>query len=1052
MTNFVTKFLEAGNKAINSLAEGSSGVVLESGVKSVSDAYDAGKKLRFKEEEERKKRLKEIQEMEENFLIKKTIEKKYLPSTVDLETEKEIRKKLNQGKDQPLLGDMSINEFDTIADMEKELFKINMSNKLVFGKNKDQSYNDIVTQNDATKELKSFHANTDKRNAETNETAKNKFFDLARELGYSEKNARLLSSTYGGQQAILIEGERAKKKHEADIRAEVARREKEEEGKKRGETYVGVLENYGLTDSSNKYGLFEKEEFMTQIFNNENTYANQIIDEINSGKIIIPVTENIAGENQSPNIQPNMNAIEEINQYLPRNKRIKKQLPFIVLDSMSDDNFFELSGDDQRYQYALGVVNDTIELSDEFWDNMSDNSRGRIEANLTQALRYIFKANTTQAKYDTKLQAFVLNDDTKRINWSEIGFNWRNMPDWAKSYVAKKFKLENEIEFGTRKPVNFTNVTPDNKVVQVTKWVDVEITPDKIEKLYGTGSKKTKDEYLNDVMLAYSIHKGVPISRFMNMKSDTAIRRAESLQHEAIAFANGNPDLAMSTIISSGLYYDRNGDSFVPSDEVVKRVTEQLALKAYNKASESNFNNLRDNLSEGKDDGGQDLYEPVKPEFIARNINYTSDFDGEGYYNDLILYLASGIRYGSLPPRSPLMGVAERPGADTRFEIETAGANAVNYRKAQGIDEKSVRQAAEFAGKGMNAINALEQRLDETGVGGALAVDLGLFLDGIKSFPKELISALGLSEDGQGSNADFGSKQLKENFLRQFNLAQTADGRIKDPVFRALYNELEQGYDTAIKYNDKAGGLAQQRALHAITTYFVAAALQGEGGKAISDADREFVIWALSRNTFSNVRQRKAALNGVKIILGRIHAVNKGLLSQDVRVAWAADNIKQYYGQPAMDIEYYPAYIQKKYFKDFNANVKMGKPDDEYRQIMNEVNQEDLKKQGVVFNLQNLQKQKNTGLQIIGLSSTTSQGIRSGNRILNLDYGGYDSANGKPANPTRYEQFKKTWGSDNNRAITNLYRSVGSEEKTKIINFLQAGQFNDMLEAIAPQS
>jgi hypothetical protein len=29
---------------------------------------------------------------------------------------------------------------------------------------------------------------------------------------------------------------------------------------------------------------------------------------------------------------------------------------------------------------------------------------------------------------------------------------------------------------------------------------------------------------------------------------------------------------------------------------------------------------------------------------------------------------------------------------------------------------------------------------------------------------------------------------------------------------------------------------------------------------------------------------------------------------------------------------------------------------------------------------------------------------------------------------------------------------VGSEEKTKIINFLQAGQFNDMLEAIAPQS
>jgi hypothetical protein len=130
----------------------------------------------------------------------------------------------------------------------------------------------------------------------------------------------------------------------------------------------------------------------------------------------------------------------------------------------------------------------------------------------------------------------------------------------------------------------------------------------------------------------------------------------------------------------------------------------------------------------------------------------------------------------------------------------------------------------------------------------------------------------------------------------------------------------------------------------------------------------------------------------------------------------------------------------------------MGKPDDEYRQIMNEVNQEDLKKQGVVFNLQNLQKQKNTGLQIIGLSSNTSQGIRSGNRILNLDYGGYDSANGKPANPTRYEQFKKTWGSDNNRAITNLYRSVGSEEKTKIINFLQAGQFNDMLEAIAPQS
>ena len=79
MTNFVTKFLEAGNKAINSLAEGSSGVVLESGVKSVSDAYDAGKKLRFKEEEEKKKRLKEIQEMEEEIknMIKSMLKLKH---------------------------------------------------------------------------------------------------------------------------------------------------------------------------------------------------------------------------------------------------------------------------------------------------------------------------------------------------------------------------------------------------------------------------------------------------------------------------------------------------------------------------------------------------------------------------------------------------------------------------------------------------------------------------------------------------------------------------------------------------------------------------------------------------------------------------------------------------------------------------------------------------------------------------------------------------------------------------------------------------------------
>ena len=41
--------------------------MLESGVKSVSDAYDAGKKLRFKEEEERKNMVR-IAEMQKQVI------------------------------------------------------------------------------------------------------------------------------------------------------------------------------------------------------------------------------------------------------------------------------------------------------------------------------------------------------------------------------------------------------------------------------------------------------------------------------------------------------------------------------------------------------------------------------------------------------------------------------------------------------------------------------------------------------------------------------------------------------------------------------------------------------------------------------------------------------------------------------------------------------------------------------------------------------------------------------------------------------------------------
>ena len=914
---------------------------------------------------------------------------------------------------------------DIYMGVQDDVYKAIIGNDAIYTdvNGKKVSGNQIINRENLLNELDQFKQGTDLRVLQRSEDIMNKEDDykikLGLELGLDANTAMGMSLTELTRRfKNMVRVDKANT--DVYVKKQEAKFNKESEIEATSNRLENIIEMLSPDRDENI-------DISDIVVNNELETAT-LISGYNDDKIIIPLNEE---------------QVKETNLYLPPQQRINKNLPYAIIDSVNDADYKKLTNNEDRFFYGLGIVNDNVSISNFVYKNLPQQEKSILDGNIRTALFAMFQNRQVEG-ITVEGDKLVVQPQRINIKWKNIGFNWTNLPEWVKTQVKTALKIKGDVGVGERRKYALVdnNQIEDNKLKTQSTIVDVTVDQEVIDSVYrstveGPNQTITQEKFIKDAIFYHAASTGNSISEYMvnqNM-SELGKEGAQQLVNEAIANAKARPDEMIISNFLRPLYYD---DSLQPrTSPLGKRKTPEFVMKASLYAYESSLGTDSQMVS--------DYMSSMGYTGNFTNVASSLQIDGASYFNSLIIGLAESIRKGDKPPTETSGPMAGESAASSIFVDYSTEMNVNQYRESIGIDINAANAAKDFAAKGITVIDQLTLSLNDTNVGSALVENLAKFVDGLGTLPGQLANAFGLDSNATLAQTVTAIKeQLATGVNHLDERVELVNGQLSDPFLRKLVSGLEdsryrdgENIGKALR-GEQGSKIARQQALHSMAVYFIAAALQGEGGKAISDADREFVQWALSYRTFSNPAQRKEALAGIKFILSKVYAQNTAAASDDIRLVWASREMDRVFGKVAMNPAHYPPGIIKNYKKAM-AVADRNRPEEIF--TSNHTN---------TMNRSELEPFKNLDVpesptRVIGLQTKTSRGYGVGNEVFNIDIGTDRNNNlvSEEAKNAFVNKYK-----NNMSELTTIYNLLNEENKIKFINHLTGAGLTDFVNQL----
>ena len=602
---------------------------------------------------------------------------------------------------------------------------------------------------------------------------------------------------------------------------------------------------------------------------------------------------------------------------------LQPEFPYIFI---KESNYFAQQGDRaaSREFIAESVFAQMNMIPDQLYNTFTADIQGTLKRIIRSATDDLQEVN--QAKSVNK-DGNTIIDKSINIDWNKLGVDFVNMPHWVKGVVSDN--IITKLDDATSDDSVYTN---SSNISQVT---NASFTPEYVESMYPEDVfNKTPDA--NEVTIAAQRAYVNHADRSSDDKSTTMYTYSNdpdnALLKETMNWAQEeeNYDIVQAFAVWGPTLYNNGSLRFRDSTRPFQKEATKSIVAA---------NNIASKVAETKGI-------PTLP------------LDTEIYTKEQIRLLADAVHVPALA-RDPVR-LADLPKSQNRKEIQTVSTDVNEYFDFLGYNRNKLNDAAAYGTNALSAGKMLFMSLDDTQIGSSAFEGLAMLGGFFRTFSSQL-GALGETLFKYGRNEANASELSLGDFLTQmqaevqgfeYNEVLNQNGKVidaatvkdgfvtkvndientfyggeKDPVKRqAIEDQFQQGLRDIKQHNmTPAAKIAQQKMLHAALVFYAAAAFQGEGGKAISDGDRQFVSWALSYGTFSDPDMRKGAIAGLLRIIGRTTAINKSLASDDIREVWAAQNFNRYYGTNTLHIDEYPPHIRNQLIgsaeseKPFNA-------------------------------------------------------------------------------------------------------------------------------------
>lgn len=572
---------------------------------------------------------------------------------------------------------------------------------------------------------------------------------------------------------------------------------------------------------------------------------------------------------------------------------------FFVFKTASDKTA-NLTNSASRISHYEDVIMGLMKLDQNIWDSLQPkgSEQTRLKSILGQAMTGIYREKRQLKKNELGEDIFVETEEPYNFNDGIIG--WDQAPEWLKDSAQEVLTPYSSSESGT--PTITKNGMTENKMVP-------EFTEALMAGFYGNLDEGETVDTRKGRHTKNLIKVAALIPEDGVLRSQKSIEENQSLLKQALT--NGdNPDykLSIRAVDALGGYLFKGDSVDLKSTRLtieskvrqraISTLNEYAFLDAYEAAQENDFYSEKGGgvlLVDPRDfyDTKFSMYASM---FNIRNLTTLKDVQVETVEGKFI----------------PLVGIPKSSQRQTGKKV-ISYSNYIKHLEdgGFGVFENHVKQSAEALSFGDKAIDTgyfLLRALDDFGSGSALATNAVTLINGIKSFAPELINVItgtGTADNNvdQWMNSFHSDRSLNNIYTRlnQYvadgvkegkyteknaaslrkatnNLQLLLFGNNKDSqgknrrLFQDGLNDIKKG-----NFKSAAARAARLKIAQVSFVFQAAAALQGEGGKAISDGDRKFVEDGASYSTFSTVNQRKEAIGQFIRVIAKANSINRAI-------------------------------------------------------------------------------------------------------------------------------------------------------------------------------
>lgn len=650
--------------------------------------------------------------------------------------------------------------------------------------------------------------------------------------------------------------------------------------------------------------------------------AQKIIDFLDQDLRVIDLNKNIVTNSAT------RAAVKKYNSNNLQN--ITEDNSFIVLPSLMSKEYLDAKTVDKE-QFIKSYILDYAKLDDDIFGAIASDNPAQAEQ-IKQDLRVMLPELWKMAggmKFNEKGASEL--DTNFSYDWKEL---WpvplEQLPTWYKGvltdsidiFIPKELQKEGsmQLEETTNMETGGKEVTISYKPINIRQEDIQQVYPNTVYNNMGK-NPPSMDEYKIHSIVAHSNKYGLQLYDYGIQldNQDNLILGATPTEFQAKNRKSAFGIMGKAQRVShygaklyTPLFYDLAAGGAVRQIKMRKEFYDEANFE---------FLNLASNIEETMPRMGMPVsFDPrnLTKRYISTIAGGIRKTRGGGY----LLPEFSGLEQGITAEGTPKTLMRYR-------NIKTAE----QYAKIRGLNIESIRDQAGQSERALDSAYQLYDSLNETGIGAGLLENVILLADGIKGITKSL-GGLNNKTSYENTIKEGGYDKRLDSDLLDRIANMDIDDKLKDVLMNSLRvgsgEKSDQSRGLFDNISSRIRGLstpqkiARQQMLHASLVFYAAAAFQGEGGKAISDADREFVAWALNYGAFSSPAARKASILGMIGIMAKSHAINNGLISSDVATVWAADNYNSVAGNfvdqanrgLALSPESYPKDIREKYNLD----------------------------------------------------------------------------------------------------------------------------------------